>query len=76
MKKRKPDRVCAKCNADWAIAGEKFCKPCRKIELDDMKNAGYLQTNQIKHCGFNRTSDAKEATRETKYGREANESID
>lgn len=71
-KKRKtqPDRVCEKCHADWAITGEKFCKPCRKIELDDMKNSGYIVTSPIRHVGASRTNEQKEDTRSTKYGRD------
>jgi hypothetical protein len=70
VRKRKPDRVCEKCHADWAISGERFCKPCRKIELDNMKNDGYLSTGPIRHAGASRTSESKEDVWSTKYGRD------
>jgi len=59
---------CERCKADEALKGEKFCKACKKDVLREMRESGYLRYASPGHVGCNRTAEAKEITRETKFG--------
>jgi hypothetical protein len=52
---------------DPANRGEKYCRKCRKMILEELREAGYLQYVPHRH---ERTQDQKELTRETKRGTE------
>jgi len=34
--------ICEKCRENPKIKGERFCKVCKAVMLDDMKKSGYL----------------------------------
>ncbi len=36
-------KACKRCNDSEAVAGEKYCKSCRKSVLQELKQAGYLE---------------------------------
>lgn len=45
----KPKKICKRCESDWAVSGEKYCKDCRKVVLNELDAAGYLcDTNVVK----------------------------
>jgi predicted amidophosphoribosyltransferase len=58
-------RRCEVCNGE-RIAGERYCKVCRKAVIDRMKSDGYFvpTPNHIS----TRTAEMKELTHETKFG--------
>jgi len=56
---------CETCDAD-RIPGERYCKTCRKVALDQMKRSGYLAPATWR--GKLRTRDMQENVRETKHG--------
>jgi hypothetical protein len=58
-------RPCERCNA-LAKSGYKFCPECRKKQLREMQEAGYLAPKVYSHS--NRTRDMKENRHETQYG--------
>lgn len=35
--------TCERCRLDIPIKNERYCKPCRKIVIQEMKDAGYLR---------------------------------
>jgi hypothetical protein len=39
----KPARTCDSCKTQEAVKGEKYCKPCKKAVLLQLKEAGYLR---------------------------------
>ncbi len=61
-------KLCEKCHDDYAIHRERFCKACKKAVIEELKNAGYLTPAPSHFAGRWRGSEAKENTRETKFG--------
>ena len=59
---------CEQCKADEALKGEKYCKACRKAALAKMRESGYFRYFSRAHARWNRTAEAREITRETKFG--------
>lgn len=41
-KPKLPPRQCSRCDA-IAVAGEKYCKGCRKAVLKELRDSGYIQ---------------------------------
>ena len=37
------NKICSKCNRANAITAEKFCKACKKVVLEQLKESGTLQ---------------------------------
>lgn len=68
MPKAKPcDRVCERCRlACTAKPDERFCSDCKKELREEMQAAGYL--TRVPWHSRSRSSEAKELTRETKFG--------
>lgn len=59
-------KLCERCNTKQAVRGNRYCKECRKIVLDEMKKVGYLKP---KPSGRNyRSTEKREDIRETKDG--------
>lgn len=58
-------KKCEKCNQQRRIAGERFCKECRKEVMYEMDRE-YLQF--VPRQRRPRTRDEKEETYETKFG--------
>jgi hypothetical protein len=52
------------------VSGIVYCKECKKLVLEQLGEAGYLQPNWIGHTGDRRPTEAKEDTRETKLGKD------
>lgn len=60
--------LCERCSVQPAIRKERYCKACRKVVLQEMKEAGFL--TRAPGPGSYRAGDARENTRETKFGKE------
>lgn len=60
-------KKCERC-ADLAISGNRFCKACKKLVLQELADSGYLMKRVYGHIGQGRTTDQKEDLRETKRG--------
>ena len=61
-------RQCECCD-NLAISGIKYCKRCRKEILEELRDAGYLETRGYGgHRGQQRTAGMKENEYETKHG--------
>ena len=58
---------CQRCMTANAVAGEKFCRECRKAVVAEMKEAGFLKQAPRK-SGLGRDLDSRENTYETKHG--------
>lgn len=58
---------CQRCETANAVAGEKFCRECRKAVVAEMKETGYLKRVPRK-SGLGRDFDTRENTYETKHG--------
>ena len=58
--------ICQRCEAATALPKERFCKPCRKLVLAELKDAGFLAPRLRR--GTMRSGEMKEITRETKFG--------
>lgn len=57
---------CERCRESETIAGNKFCKECKKEVIQEMRESGYLQRTSIRRTW--KPSEMKENTMETKYG--------
>jgi hypothetical protein len=57
---------CERCEQNETIAGNKFCKECKKDVLREMREAGYLQHVTVRKTW--KPFEMKEDTLETKYG--------
>ncbi len=62
------EKSCDRCQVQSAMRGERFCKQCKKEVLAELKESGYL-TRGV-YGGRFRGTDARENTRETKYGKD------
>jgi hypothetical protein len=62
---RLPVRPCEKCGFRSAVAGNRYCGPCRKLVIKELREAGYI--TPIRYT-MGRAAEAKENRRETKYG--------
>ena len=60
---------CERCHLAEAVKGWRFCDECKKAVRDEMKDAGYLKPVQ-KLGGKYRSKEQREATYDTKFGRE------
>jgi hypothetical protein len=49
-----------------AVAGERYCRQCKKLVLKEMEQAGYLERRPARSP--TRDKEARENTRETKFG--------
>lgn len=58
---------CQRCENANAVAGEKFCRECRKAVVAEMKEVGFLERVPRK-SGLGRDFDSRENTYETKHG--------
>ena len=60
-------RICANQPCDLPpVRGEKYCNRCRHSVLKELKDSGYL--GRVPRNTRERSEDAQENTRETKFG--------
>jgi hypothetical protein len=64
---KKPTKTCKLC-PKVAIAGEKYCKDCRKEVLSQMKASGYLDDGPASTMIFNDAKGRKSRSTETLGG--------
>ena len=62
--------LCEKNCRREALHGERFCEGCRRFLLAEMQDSGYLTPRIYGHEDKYRPPEAKENTRDTKYGRD------
>lgn len=62
---------CERCNDRPRKKGDRYCTPCAKQVLAELKASGYLTRAPLTPgawSGKNRTSEQRENTQETKHG--------
>ena len=40
-------RICCQCQSSMSVAGEKFCRDCRKSVIANLESVGYLCSTKI-----------------------------
>lgn len=60
-----PPRFCQRCASETPVAGEKYCKACRKVVLAELWDAGFFWPIPRPR---ERTGEQRENIRETKRG--------
>jgi hypothetical protein len=62
-------KLCEKCLSPAITNKDRFCKEHKKLVLQEMREANYLETRGFGcHIGATRTTDKRENTNETKHG--------
>ncbi len=59
-------KPCERCKSAVALSGERYCKGCRKVVLDELRESYLTKISRSRQCA--RPYEAQEKTYETKYG--------
>ncbi len=60
--------LCERCKTKEAIAGQRWCANCKKLEFKKMREEGYFLGIGDRHIGERRPNEMREKIYETKYG--------
>ena len=62
------EKLCERCGEVPATRFWRHCRACRKILIKELEQDGYLHPKPTGHVGQQRSTEARELTRETKFG--------